>query len=66
MEISRHSAKSLLEGHLVARRNNVVSCPCDPTAESYYGLLRDYNGRSGFLNTCGTDDRERYLMELLG
>jgi len=32
-QISRHGMKCVLKSHLVARRNNGVTCPCDPTAE---------------------------------
>ena len=32
-QISRHNVKGVLKGHLVAGRNNEVTCPCHATPE---------------------------------
>ena len=56
----------VLESYLVSRRNNEVTCPCHPTAKPYHQLSRDYNDRDGAQTTCGTDDEERDLLEMLG
>jgi hypothetical protein len=32
-QVSRHNVKGVLKGHLVARRNNEVTCPRHPTSE---------------------------------
>src|SRR5260221_2003654 len=37
-QIRRHNAKSILESHLVARRNNKITGPRDLTPESYSGI----------------------------
>jgi hypothetical protein len=63
-QIARQNVNGVLESHVVARRNDKVTCPCYATPEPYHGMSGDYNNWDSAQTTCDTDDEKRNLVEI--